>query len=114
MTAGANTIGRGASTTNRSVVFSVMRSARSWFQHKPSVELAAIIGCDVRTAERYFAGERAPDAAAIFAILGTEAGVKLIEARTHHLAPADYDKFWKAMGQATLRAFVRENNESVT
>ena len=99
--------------TDRRVVFSIMQAAKSWFQHKPSVQLAAICGCDVKTAERYFAGDRTPNGEAVIAMLRSEVGVRLVEEATRNLAPSDYKKFWSEMGLAALRANLREREEEL-
>lgn len=101
-----------ARATDRSLVAEIMGRARAWFEHKPSVELAQIIGCDVRTAERYFAGDRTPAAENIIALIRSDVGARLIEEATASMAPADRSRFWKEMAKATLRAMIRENNEA--
>ena len=88
-----------------------MRAARGWFKHKPSMQLAAICGCDVKTAERYFAGDRTPNGEAVIAMLRSEVGVRLVEEATRNLPPKEFEYFWREMGDAALRAFVRGNNE---
>lgn len=100
-----------AHATDRSLVAEIMTRARGWFQHKPSVELAQIIGCDVRTAERYFAGDRTPAAEAIFSMLRSEIGVKLIVEATASLPAADYARFWREMAKANLRAMARAEED---
>ncbi len=91
-----------------------MGRARAWFQHKPSVELAQIIGCDVRTAERYFAGDRTPAAEQIFTLLRSPVGALLVEEATRDLPPAEYRKFWSEMAKANLRAMARGEEEMRT
>lgn len=89
--------------TERSFLIRLMGDVRAWFPHKPSVELSQIIGCDVRTAERYFAGERTPDANALLRLLWSEHGAQLVEAAVADM-PADRQrKFWKEMTKAVLR-----------
>jgi hypothetical protein len=100
-----------AHATRPSSVAEIMRSARTWFQHKPSVELAQIVGCDVRTAERYFAGDRSPATDQIVSMLRSEIGPRLIEAVIGGLPERDQEKFWKAMAIATMRGLTRDNNE---
>ena len=95
------------------VVFSVMRAARGWFKHKPSMQLAAICGCDVKTAERYFAGDRTPNGEAVIAMLRSEVGVRLVEEATRNLPPKEFQKFWAEMGLAALRANLREREEEM-
>ncbi len=101
-----------AQTTTPSKLAEIMREARSWFQHKPSVELAQIIGCDVRTAERYFAGDRTPATEQVMAMLRSEIGVKLIEAAIAGLPKAERDLFWSEMALATLRHVARQRPET--
>lgn len=98
-------------TTKASNLPEIMRSARGWFAHKPSVELAQIVGCDVRTAERYFAGDRTPATEQIVSMLRSEIGPRLIEAVIGGLPENEQRRFWNEMAKATLRAFVRGNNE---
>lgn len=116
MAARASTIALGPATdqpvaraTERSSVIEMMRAARSWFPHKPSVELAQIVGCDVRTAERYFAGERTPDAVALLAILRSEHGAKMVEAAVADLPAKEQRKFWSEMAKAVLRASLADD-----
>lgn len=98
-------------TTDRSFVKGVMRGARDWFRHKPSVELAAIVGCPLRTAERYFSGDRTPDAVALMKLLRSPYGVRLVQAATRTL-PSDQAKaFWEEMGLAVIRAAHRRELE---
>jgi hypothetical protein len=101
-----------ARTTKASNVAEIMQSARSWFQHKPSVELAQIVGCDVRTAERYFAGDRTPATEQIVSMLRSEIGPRLIEAVIGGLPKDQQDTFWDAMAAATIRALTRKRNEA--
>ena len=95
------------------VVFSVMRAARGWFKHKPSMQLAAICGCDVKTAERLFRGDRAPNGEAVIAMLRSEVGVRLVEEATRDLSPKEFKRFWREMGLAALRANLREREEEM-
>jgi hypothetical protein len=102
-----------AHATKPSNMAEIMRSARAWFQHKPSVELAQIVGCDVRTAERYFAGDRTPATEQIVAMLRSEVGPRLIEAVINALPESEQRRFWNEMAAATIRALmVRGNNEA--
>lgn len=89
--------------TDRSFLIDFMCVVRTWFPHKASAELAQIIGCDVRTAERYFAGERTPDALALMKLLRSEHGAKMIEAAVADLPPNAQRKFWKELTDAVLR-----------
>jgi hypothetical protein len=103
----AHATGEGVRPTERSFLISLMVIVRGWFPHKPSVELAQIIGCDVRTAERYFAGERTPDALALIALLRSEHGAKMVEAAVADLPAKEQRKFWREMTNAVLRARLR-------
>jgi hypothetical protein len=85
------------------VLLALVGSMRAWFPNKPSVELAQIIGCDVRTAERYFAGDRTPDAVALLSILRSAHGAALIEAAVADLPHERQRKFWIEMGKAAMR-----------
>lgn len=81
-----------------------MQAARGWWMNKAAAELATIIGCEVRSAERYLAGDRTPDAEAVLAILRSEHGAKLVEAAVADL-PADRQRaFWNEMAMAVVRA----------
>lgn len=102
-----------ARTTDRSFVVDLMGRARGWFQHKPSVELAQVLGCDVRTAERYFAGDRTPAAQQIVTLLRSEVGVRLIEDVVRDLTAGERQRFWTEMGNAAWRALIRERIDSV-
>lgn len=97
--------------TGPSNMAEIMRAARTWFGHKPSVELAQIVGCDVRTAERYFAGDRTPATDQIVAMLRSEIGPRLIEAVIGQLPEKDQRRFWTEMAAATIRALLSKNNE---
>lgn len=95
-------------STGRSVATVVMDAARGWWSNKVAAQLSAIIGCDIRSAERYLAGDRTMNGEAVFALLRSEVGVKLIEAATRDLPQAERDRFWSEMAKATLRATIRE------
>lgn len=95
--------------TDRSFVHAIMRKARGWFRHKPSIELAEIMGVPERTARRYFAGERTPDAVNLMALLRSPYGARLVIEATNGLPPRAYREFWREMGMAALRAQHRED-----
>lgn len=87
-----------------------MESLRLRFEHKPSLELAQILHCDVRSAQRYFAGDRVPDGpVAFYMIRNPEIGIALIEEATKTLSPSEYRRFWKEMTRAALRAQSRDD-----
>ena len=89
-----------------------MRAVKARFAHKPAQHLAEILGCDISTAERYFAGSREPNFPNTVSMLRHPVtSVAMLEEATRNLPPADYDKFWREMAAAALRAFVRERNE---
>lgn len=97
-----------AQATERTLLEALMKRARTWFAHKPSVELAEILGCPVRTAERYFAGDRTPDAAALMRLLRSAYGVRLVQEATSNLPAKEFAAFWHEMALAVLRAEHRE------
>lgn len=104
----SDAMGAVAARADRSVVHAVMRVAQSWFRHKPSVELAEIVGCDERTARRYFAGDRTPDAMALMTLLRSPYGVRLVQTATRDLPAKEYSAFWSEMGMAVLRSAHRQ------
>ena len=90
----------------------VLLAVKARFTHKPAAHLAEILGCDISTCERYFAGAREPSFPNTVTMLRHPVtSVAMVEEATRNLSPEDYAKFWKAMGDAALRAFVRGNNE---
>lgn len=97
-----------ARASDRSALKALMRRARAWFAHKPSVELAEILGCPVRTAERLFAGDRSPDAVNLWRLMGTKHVAALLDERTREMTPAARAEFWNEIGMAALRAAHRE------
>lgn len=99
--------------TNRSVVFLVMRAARGWWKSKVPQQLANIVGCDVRSAERYLSGDRTMGAEAVFALLRSDVGVKMVEAATADMSPREYREFWNQMALAVVRANLREREEEM-
>jgi len=86
----------------------LMRKSRALFGRHPTEKLAALVGCDVRTAERYFARDRAPEAATLVALLRSDIGPRLVEEATRDLPPAEHARFWREMAKATLRASLRD------
>lgn len=96
-----------AESSERLVLSSVMRAVHGFFRHKPSEHLAAIVGCDVETARRYFAGKRAPNGEAMIAMLRHPVGVAIVEAAVRELPALDQRDFWEEMSWAAARA-IRE------
>ena len=93
-------------------VDSIMRAVKARFSHKPAQHLAEILGCDISTAERYFAGSREPNFPNTVTMLRHPVtSVAMLEEATRTLSPEDYQRFWKAMGEAALRAWIHGNNE---
>lgn len=91
---------------------SVLKAVKARFTHKPAQHLAEILGCDISTAERYFAGSRSPNFDnAVTMLRHPVTSVAMLEEATRLLSPDEYSQFWRAMGDAALRAFVRGNNE---
>lgn len=91
---------------------SVLKAVKARFTHKPAQHLAEILGCDISTAERYFAGSRSPNFDNVVTMLRHPVtSVAMIEEATRSLPPEDFEAFWRAMGDAALSAFVRGNNE---
>lgn len=87
----------------RRLFFDVMEAARQWWPNKTAAQLANILGCDVRSAERYLAGHRTPDADAIMALLVSDYGDRLVAIA---LAKMPWDrqlKFSKEMAKAARR-----------
>lgn len=82
----------------------IMEAARRWWPHKAAAELAAIIGCDVRSAERYLAGDRTAGAEAVLAILCSDVGDRLITAAVATMPEERQLKFWEAMAKSARRA----------
>jgi hypothetical protein len=83
---------------------------------KVAEQLAAIIGCDVRSASRYLAGDRIPSADVMVILLTHPAtGPGMIayvaERARRELSPKAYETFRQEMAKAALRAFVRDNND---
>lgn len=93
-----------ARPVGRSIFPRIMDAARSWWPSKVAVELAAILGCEVRSAERYLAGERTPDAEAVIALIKSTHGVKLIAIVVGDMPSDRQAIFWKEMAKAARRA----------
>ena len=90
----------------------IMRAVKARFAHKPAQHLAEILGCDISTAERYFAGARSPSFDNTVTMLRHPVtSVAMLEEATRNLPPDEFQKFWKAMAAAALAAWTRENNE---
>lgn len=119
MTREANTFALLSSTdrtvvgvTERSSVFSGLFSGP-----KVAEQLAAIAGCDVRSAQRYLAGERTPPGDVVFAMLldpviGPRVLARITARAERELSPADFQKFQLQMAAAVVRADIRETNEA--
>lgn len=102
-----------ASSPARPAVDSIMQAVKARFAHKPAQHLAEILGCDISTAERYFAGSREPNFPNTVTMLRHPVtSVAMLEEATRTLPPIEYEKFWKAMGAAALNAWTRGNNEA--
>lgn len=95
-------------SVERGFLAALMGRVQGWFRHKPSLELALVVGCDERTARRYFAGERTPDAIVLMRLLRSPYGVRLVEDATRDLPTKQHKLFWDEMAMATLRAAHRE------
>lgn len=92
---------------------SVMLAIKTRFSHKPAQHLAEILGCDISTAERYFAGARSPNFDnAVTMIRHPVTCIAMVEEATRTLSPEEYDAFWREMGKAALRAYAREKQGS--
>lgn len=90
----------------------VMQAVKERCPYKPALFLSEILGCDISTAERYFAGSRSPNFDnAVTMLRHPVTSVAMIEEATRSLSPEEHSAFWRAMGDAALRAFVRGNNE---
>lgn len=83
---------------------SLMEAARQWWPNKAAAELASIIGCDVRSAERYLAGERTAGAEAVLALLRSDRGVRLVEAAVADLPAERQLNFWREIAKSARRA----------
>ena len=119
MRAGSNGITFPASTRQLAAspasrpVDPVLLAIKARFTHKPAAHLAEILGCDISTCERYFAGAREPSFPNTVTMLRHPVtSVAMVEEATKELPPDEYAKFWTEMGRAALRAFVRGNNET--
>lgn len=88
----------------------LMRAWRGWLKSKPAEELAVILGCSVRSAERYLAGMHTPDAEAVFAILESDHGAAMVELAVSKFPPARQRAFWKEIDKAVQRALWRERD----
>ncbi|MDP3937723.1 MAG: hypothetical protein Q8R92_06265, partial [Deltaproteobacteria bacterium] len=104
--------------TERSSLFpDLMREVRGWLGGKKVAEqLATIVGCDVRSAARYLAGDRIPSGDVVFAmmldpVIGPRVMAYIFERARRELSARDFDNFKNEMAKATLRAFVRDNND---
>lgn len=99
-----------SSATKRSSAKLLMARIKARFSHKPSEELRQILGGDLRSAQRYFAGDRVPDGPVAFYMLTRpEIGIALVEEATRDLPPNEYREFWDEMGRAALRAQLRKD-----
>lgn len=96
-------------TTKAPVFFSVMRAARSWWKSKVPEQLAAAVGCDLRSAQRYLSGDRTMGAEAVFALLRSDVGVKMVEAAVADLPSKEADQFWREMAMAVVKAQIKDS-----
>lgn len=89
-----------------------MDAARGWWPSKTAEELAALLDCKVRSAERYLAGHRTPDANAVLRLIrdGMIAG-RLIELVAAEMSPQRRTAFWKEMAKAARRAELLEERD---
>lgn len=90
-----------------------MKAARRWWPSKVAPELAVIIGCDVRSAERYLAGDRTPDAEAILSLIGSDIGDKLITVAIAEMSWERQRRFWDEMAKAARRFQLRDQLEAI-
>lgn len=90
--------------TGRTIFSAVMTAARTWWHSNTAAELATIIGCDVRSAERYLAGDRTAGAEAVLKMLASDVGVRLVLVAVSRLPDARQQAFWTEMARAAKRA----------
>lgn len=103
-------VGRSAGSrpNGRSIFPSMMDVVRAWWPSKAAEELAAILYVDVRSAERYLAGHRTPDADALIALIKCGFGAKLVALVAADMAPRQRTEFWKEMAKAARRSELLE------
>lgn len=77
-----------------------MRAVHDAFPAKASESLASIVGCDVETARRYFAGKRVPTGEALLAMLCSPVGPALLRSAVSGLPPEQRRDF--AVGMMNL------------
>ncbi len=86
----------------------LMRAVRTWWPTKTAEELAAILGCDQRSAARYLAGDRTPSADAVFTLIASRHGAQLIGLIASEMTPERRADFWKEMAKSARRAELLE------
>lgn len=91
----------------------MMVAARNIWRNRASRELAAIINCDVRTAERYLAGDRTAGAEPVLSIMFSDHGPQMIEAGAALLSPERQLAFWKELARSAERALLRAEREQI-
>lgn len=91
----------------------IMRRMRRSRPSKVALELSAITGRSVRTAERWLAGSLTPDGDATLALFLSDMGPAFLEAVTEQLPPARREAFWREMGAAWKRADLRARQDAL-
>lgn len=84
-----------------------MVAARKWWPNKAAEQLAAVLDCDVRSAERYLAGDRTPSADAVLKLLCSDKALKLIEITVGEMPPDQAERFWAEMAKASKRRLLQ-------
>lgn len=84
-----------------------MEVARTRWPSKTATELAALFGCEVRSAERYLAG-RTANAEALGKLIVSDAGAALITKFAMRMPPQRRAVFWKEMAKAARRSELLE------
>lgn len=105
--------GATARPIDRRIFPKVITAARTWWPSKVAEELADIIGCEVRSAERYLAGDRTPNAEAVLELIKSQHGVKLIGLIVDEMPPQRAAAFWREMAKAARRFELTEEKTRI-
>lgn len=86
----------------------LIRAIRAWWPTKTAPELAAVLRCEVRSAERYLAGDRTPSAEALANLIKSEHGPKVIALIAADMPPKAQAVFWREVARMGRRVELLE------
>lgn len=91
----------------------LMDAARKWWPNKVAPELAQIFGVDVKSAERYLAGHRTPDAEKLCALINSDFGDRAITIIVDQMPYERQLRFWNGMADAARRRLLMAERERI-